>query len=171
MNEEAIRRESEQSSHDADYLCDLGTNFHDLSSNDDDSWTKHLRWNPFGRNLELALKHCTQIQKILKRQLLDKLRLYGIQGVSEDRFRSSSTNRRQKIDVNYQIYIKIFFSDWCILKHGGIQGWILGPVLFIIYINDLLLRIKSVSETILFVDNTSVIISSTNFENISSVKI
>jgi hypothetical protein len=37
MDEEAIRRESEQSSHDADYLCDLGRNFHDLSSNDDDS--------------------------------------------------------------------------------------------------------------------------------------
>ena len=28
--------ESEQSSHDADYLCDLGANFHDLSINDDD---------------------------------------------------------------------------------------------------------------------------------------
>ena len=37
MDDEAIRRESEQSRHDTDYLCDLGANFHDLSSNNDES--------------------------------------------------------------------------------------------------------------------------------------
>ena len=37
IDDDAIRTESEQSSHDADYLCDLGANFHDLSSNSDDS--------------------------------------------------------------------------------------------------------------------------------------
>jgi len=34
----------------------------------------------------------------------------------------------------------------------------LGPLLFIIYINDLPLRINSVAEPVLFADSTSVII-------------
>jgi hypothetical protein len=36
-DDDAIRRKSEQSSHDTDYVCDLSANFHDLSSNNDDS--------------------------------------------------------------------------------------------------------------------------------------
>ena len=73
-------------------------------------------------NYELALKHCAQIQKILRRHLLDKLHLCGIQGLSEDSFRSYSTNRRQKIDVKSPNTNKNFFSDWGTLKHGGSQG-------------------------------------------------
>ena len=66
--------------------------------------------------------------------MLDKLHLYRIQGVSEDWSRPYSTNRRKEIDVKSPNTNKIFFSDWGTMKHGGIQGWILGPVLFIIYI-------------------------------------
>jgi len=41
--------------------------------------------------------------------------------------------------------------------------------LFIIYVNDLPLRINAVSEPILFADDTSVVISSRNFEDFCSV--
>jgi hypothetical protein len=50
------------------------------------------------------------------------------------------------------------FSDWGILKHGVPRGSILGPLLFIIYINHLPQKVNSISKPILFADDTSVII-------------
>jgi hypothetical protein len=41
------------------------------------------------------------------------------------------------------------------MKHGVCQGLILGPLLFIMCINELPLRISSVSEAIWFPDDTS----------------
>jgi hypothetical protein len=54
------------------------------------------------------------------------------------------------------------------MKFGFLQGSILGPLL-IIYINDLQLRINSVSEPILFADDNCVIISGRNFNYFCSV--
>ena len=49
------------------------------------------------------------------------------------------------------------------------QRSVLGPILFITYINNLPLRINYVSEPISFADDTSVIISSRNFKDLCSV--
>jgi hypothetical protein len=94
-----------------------------------------------------------------------KLHFYGIQGVTVDWFKSYLTNGRQKVEVRSPSSTQNFFSDWGKLKHGVSEGSILGPLLFIIYINDLPLRINSLSEPILFADDTSVIISNRNFED------
>jgi hypothetical protein len=100
---------------------------------------------------------------------LAKLHFSGIQGVSEDWFRSYSTNRRHKVEVKSPNSIQNFFSDWGTVKHGAPQGSTLGPLLSIIYITYLPLRINSVSEAILYADDTSVIISTRNFEDFCSV--
>lgn len=52
------------------------------------------------------------------------------------------------------------FSKWAEVKPGIPQELIFGPVLFLIYINDLPKVIASKATPILFVDDTSILITS-----------
>ena len=62
--------------------------------------------------------------------LLNKLKYYGIEGVPLQLFKSYLTNRTQFVEIDD---IK---SDTLHIATGVPQGSILGPLLFIIYIND-----------------------------------
>ena len=63
--------------------------------------------------------------------LLSKLNNYGIQGVSFDWFSSYLNNRSQRCSINGSL------SKSQVLSCGIPQGTILGPLLFLLYINDL----------------------------------
>ena len=79
--------------------------------------------------------------------LLEKLDHYGIRGISNDWFRSYLSDRSQFVSING------FNSDYKTIKYCVPQGSVLGPLLFLIFINDLNIAIKH-SETFHFADDT-----------------
>ena len=93
--------------------------------------------------------------------LLEKLERYGIRGNCWNWFNSYLSNRMQQVVINDTS------SDWCEIKNGVPQGSILGPLLFLIYINDLPLVCKNV-EVLLFADDTNIEAVGCSVENIKS---
>jgi hypothetical protein len=61
------------------------------------------------------------------------------------------------------------FSDWGTLKHSVPQGSILWHLQSITQINNLLIRLNSISKLIIFANDTGEMISIRNFENLYSV--
>lgn len=57
------------------------------------------------------------------------------------------------------------FSNWGVIKHGIRQGSILGPLLFLLYVNDLSKNINGQSKPILFADDTSIVFTSSVLED------
>ena len=80
--------------------------------------------------------------------LLNKLNHYGVRGVALDWFRSYLSNRKQFVNF------KDTKSDIRNVDCGVPQGSVLGPLLFIIYTNDLPKAIKY-SKCILSADDTT----------------
>ena len=82
--------------------------------------------------------------------LLHKLRHYGIKGSALSWFKSYLSNRYQYVEIN-----GIKSNTQC-LRTGVPQGSVLGPLLFIIYMNDIP-NSSSMLKFILFADDTSLL--------------
>ena len=91
--------------------------------------------------------------------LLKKLNHYGIRGVANGWFRSYLTNRQQFVNINGKD------SSLKTMQYGVPQGSVLGPLLFLIYINDLHLAIKY-STTRHFADDTCLLIKNKSLKRI-----
>ena len=82
--------------------------------------------------------------------LLAKLNHYGICGVSNDWFKSYLSNRSQYVSING------YDSGLAAINCGVPQGSVLGPLLFLLYINDLNQAIKF-CKVHHFADNTNLL--------------
>ena len=95
--------------------------------------------------------------------LLTKLEFYGITGITLKLIKSYLNNRYQKVVLNNHLYNSS--SNCGKITHGVPQGSILGPLLFLLYINDLPRITNDNTKIILFADDTSIIITNPNLIN------
>jgi hypothetical protein len=96
--------------------------------------------------------------------LLSKLKIYGITGNYYKLYKSYLTNRHQRTLVYDQIGNAIT-STWAKVKHSVPQDSILGPLLFLLFMNDLPKFMRDKSTPILFADNTSILVSQSNLSD------
>jgi hypothetical protein len=85
------------------------------------------------------------------------MEFYGITGRANNLIKSYLQDRFQRVLIDHDS--KQYTSDWEPVKQEVPQGSILGPLLFLLYINDVPKTIASISNPILFADDTSMIIT------------
>ena len=106
---------------------------------------------------------CIDLQKAFDtvdhKILLKKLEYYGVRGVANKWFESYLSNRKQFVCING------FNSNEIIMNYGVPQGSVLGPILFLIYINDLHKALRF-SSTRHFADDTNLLVVGSSLKKI-----
>lgn len=117
-------------------------------------------------NFEQGLMTCATLLDLSKafdtvphNILLTKLERYGIRGEENKLMKSYLNDRYQAVKVSNKI------SNLCKIKTGVAQGSILGPYLFLIYINDITEHLPC--KSVIYADDITLLISD---KNINSIK-
>ena len=107
----------------------------------------------------IFLDLCKAFDTVNHNILLTKLEYYGIRGVAHAWFTSYLSDRKQFVSLHGTN------SEYQTLTCGVPQGSVLGPLLFLLYVNDIC-NCSSILEFHLFADDTNVFLSDTNIQKL-----
>ena len=91
--------------------------------------------------------------------LLQKLNAYGVRGIVHDWFKSYLTDRKQMVKLSN------IFPESKTIMCGVPQGSVLGPLLFLIYVNDMYISTNKL-DFHLFADDTALYLSDRDINNL-----
>jgi hypothetical protein len=91
------------------------------------------------------------------------MEFYGIKGITQKLTRSYLRKSYQRVILHKNG--NKCCSEWKEIQYGVPQGSVLGPVLFLLYINDLPKITSNLLNPVLFADNTSILISDKDLIN------
>ena len=97
----------------------------------------------------VSLDASSAFDRVWHKGLLHKLRSIGVCGILLQWFENYLTDRLQRVVIGGSS------SEWIQIEAGVPQGSILGPLLFLIYINDIVEDVNS--DILLFADDTSLL--------------
>jgi len=116
-----------------------------------------------GHDVDLIyLDFAKAFDKVPYLRLLKKLESHGICGNLLNWVKTWLSNRRQRVGVEGE------YSGWAAVSSGVPQGSVLGPILFLIYINDI--DVDLISKIFKFADDSKLLNSVNNLQGIEDIR-